>query len=377
MMTPGYVDFNATSPLHSVAQTAMMGFLGHPSNASTVHRAGRLAEEALLTARSQVAQLIGVSPEWVCFTSGGTEANNAALKGLAWSKKTPGHLVMSAIEHDAVRETARFLEADRGWEISTLPVNAEGQVNWSTLSGQCPDVLSVMTANNETGVMQSIATARALLPEHTVIHTDAVQAFGKVPLQWSDMKVDLMSVSAHKIGGPQGVGALIRDPKIPLVPLLHGGGQEGGLRSGTENIAGIVGFGAVCDYLSENLVTHHAQMKSRREQFERSLKAKTRAQIIGENVERLPNTTLFALPGISGEMLVMTLDKVGFYATGGAACGSRKNAVSPVLTAMEVPLSVAESVCRVSIGPETTEETLLALTDAIQQVEKTWGGRHD
>lgn len=352
MNAPVYFDHNATTALDTRVLEVMLPYLrSQPGNPTSRHSGGRAARHAVEQAREQVAAAVGAHPTQVTFTSGGTEADNLALKGIA-ATHTPSQIAVSAIEHPAVLKPVQAL-LGRGWKVAKIGVHATGQVDLQQLTQalqQKTALVSVMAANNETGVLQEIAAIAELAKRHgSLAHTDAVQALGKIPLDFNALGVNAMSVSAHKINGPQGAGALILDKRVDIQPLQDGGGQEKGLRSGTENIAAIVGFGLACELATRELAQHAETFSGLRAQLELGL-AGLGAVIFGNNVKRLPNTSFFAFPNIEGETLVMALDRKGFAVASGSACSSDSLEPSHVLMAMGVAADIARGAVRVSLG---------------------------
>lgn len=342
----------------------------HHGNPSSLHSKGRLARHAIETAREQVASWLGVQPGQVVFTSGGTEANNLALSQ-AIVKGAPQSFAVSAIEHASVLEMAERL---RGWgaRLEIIPVDAQGRVTAgdfeSILAAARPQWVSVMYANNETGVIQDVATLAALARERgAIFHTDAVQAAGKIALDFGVLGAQLLTVSAHKIYGPKGVGALIVDRSLDVQPWLVGGGQESGRRSGTENVAAIVGFGAAAELAAREWQARCAQSLELRHYLEQRLAAHTEVQVFGADAERLPNTVFFAVPGIDGETLLMEFDRAGIAVSSGSACDSRKLGPSHVLLAMGVSTEVARCSVRVSLGRDNTRADIDALMAVLEQ----------
>jgi len=331
----------------------MWPWLGTPANASSRHQFGRAARQALELAREQVAQAVNAHASQVVFTSGGTEADNLAIRGICATFK-PGRLAVSAIEHPAVMKPAQALQ-HQGWILEKIAAGKSGEVSLPSLGSilkQPTALVSVMLYNNETGVLQPVARMAELArAQGALFHTDAVQALGKTRLDFAALGVHAMSVSGHKIGGPQGTGALVVDKRIDMRPLLHGGGQEKGRRSGTENIAAIVGFGAACALLQRAGQPDAAL----RDSLEAGL-TQQGAVIFGAEAQRLPNTCFFAIPGIDGETLVMALDRAGFAVASGSACSSDSSDPSPVLLAMGVPPELAQGAVRVSLGPDNTRQ---------------------
>jgi len=359
---PVYLDWNATTPLAPEVRDAMLPWLGaaQPArfgNASSRHEYGRQARAAIDEARARVAAAVGAHATEVVFTSGGSEANNLFLKGAAACLK-PGTLAISAIEHPCVREPARQLRR-AGWALHEIAVDADGRIDvadWRRVLEARPTLVSVMLANNETGVLQDVAAlASEARKAGAWLHTDAVQALGKIEVDFRSLGVQAMTLSAHKLGGPLGAGALVLDKRVELSPLIAGGGQERGLRSGTENVAAIVGFGLAC----ERAVAHRAAESSRlsvmRDGIEAALSA-LGAVVFSRAAIRLPNTVFFAFDAIDGETLVGKLDRAGFACASGSACSSAQPEPSHTLLAMGVDPTVARGAVRVSLGRDTTAE---------------------
>jgi cysteine desulfurase len=350
-----YLDWNATAPLRSEARAAALAALDVIGNPSSVHGEGRAARRLIEQAREQVAALVGAEPRNVVFTSGGTEANMLALVPLAARER----LLTSAIEHPSVLAGGRFPAGN----VERLPVTGDGQIDLAALEQRVAALrdralLSIMAANNETGVIQPVAQAARLVHSAGgLLHVDAVQAAGRIGWDINAMGADLVTLSAHKIGGPKGVGALIgRTGLDAFKPLIAGGGQERGARAGTENVAGIAGFGAAAAAARASLGAEAARMGALRERLESGLKAASpQVVIFGMAAERLPNTTLFAVPGMKAETAVIAFDLEGVAVSAGAACSSGKVQASHVLAAMEVPSQLARAAVRVSLGPTTTE----------------------
>lgn len=345
-----YLDHNATTPVHSEVVDAMTAALAQTGNASSVHRFGRLARRAVDDARETVAQLIDASSANVVFTSGGTEANNLALRGFG------GQVFASAVEHDSVL-AARS-------DAITIPVDPNGIVDLGQLQemlvGQDEQaIISVMYANNETGVIQPISAIVSLAQEHgALVHCDAIQAAGKLPISMRELGVDLLTLSAHKIGGPQGVGALVVRDGLDPEPLLRGGGQERRRRAGTENLAGIAGFGEAAS-LAVHGLSNTTGIAALRDQMEQGLAdAAPDAIFHGAKVARLANTSCVGLPGLTGEIQVMKLDLAGVAVSAGSACSSGKVTPSHVLLAMGADDETAKSAIRVSLGAATRPEEI-------------------
>ena len=365
-----YFDHNASSPLLPEALEVMLPlFSGRHGNASSLHGSGRLLRSAIESARDQVARLVGVGPQQVIFTSGGTEANNLALKGTVDACASPS-LMSSPIEHASLLEPLRQLQG-KGAQLSWLEVDAEGRVVLEGLAERLaearPEWLSLQRANNETGVLQPVAEVAEIARRQGVrlLHCDATQAAGKIPLDFNELGVDLMTLSAHKFGGPQGMGALVARPGLKLEALLAGGPQEQQRRAGTENAALIAGFGKAAEMAQNQLPERQAFLLELRTHFEARLKEIDGVVIFGEAAERLPNTCFFAIPFYHGETLLMELDKAGFALASGSACHSEVTRPSHVLTAMGVDEDLALNAVRASFGMENSLQQVDRLIDAL------------
>ena len=371
-----YLDHNATTPFDDAVLAAMLPYMReHYGNASSRHEFGTRARRAVNRAREQVAALVGVQPVQVVFTSGGTEANNAFIKGAAGMLR-PAQIAISAIEHPCIAKPAQEL-ARTGWKVRTLAVDSEGRMDLADVDAALTvptGIVSVMLANNETGVIQDVAAiAEKARAARAWMHTDAVQALGKIAVDFNALNVHAMTLSAHKIYGPKGAGALVLDKRIELKPLLSGGGHEQGLRSGTENVPGIVGFGAACELAAQRMRELAPRLAAMRDRLERGLRS-AGAVIYGANAPRIPNTSYFALPGIEGETLVIELDKAGFAVASGAACSSANPEPSATLLAMGVAPELARGAMRFSLGkdnrPEEVEEFLNVLSATIARLQR-------
>ncbi len=365
-----YFDHNATTPLDQRVLEAMLPFLREQyGNASSRHDMGITARRAVDQAREQVAALVNVRPPQVVFTSGGTEANNLFIKGAAEILK-PSQVAVSAIEHPCVARPAEAL-ARKGWQLRKLAVTGDGVVDMNDVDDALQTktgMVSVMLANNESGVIQPVAEiAERARAAKAWMHTDAVQALGKIAVDFEALQVHAMTVSAHKIYGPKGAGALIVDKRIELAPLLSGGGHEHGLRSGTENVPAIVGFGAACDLAAGRLDEIAAQLEKLRARVEQGLSAMG-AVIFGNHAQRVPNTSYFAFRGIDGETLIIELDKMGFGVAAGAACSSTNPEPSATLLAMGVAPEIARGAVRFSLGVSNTAQDVDAFLAALKQV---------
>ena len=359
---PVYFDWNATTPLEPLVRDAMLPWMGASEaarfgNASSRHDYGRQARAAIDEARACVAAAVGAHCTEVIFTSGGSEANNLFVKGAAACLK-PGTLAFSAIEHPCVREPAYQLRRT-GWTLKEIAVDTQGVIDgedWQQTLLARPALVSMMLANNETGVVQDIARlAGEARASGAWFHTDAVQALGKRELDFRALGVSAMTLSAHKIGGPLGAGALVLDKRVELAPLIAGGGQERGLRSGTENVAAIVGFGVACERAVARRESESQRLALLRDEIENQVLAKG-AVVFGRAAERLPNTVFFAFDNIDGETLVGKLDRAGFACASGSACSSAQPEPSHTLLAMGVDPLVARGAVRVSLGRDTTAQ---------------------
>jgi cysteine desulfurase len=362
-----YFDWNATAPLREQAQAAMGIALPLTGNASSVHAEGRAARRLVEQAREQVADLVGAEAKNVTFTSGATEANMLALTPaleIGGRKEPRDRLFVSSIEHPSVRSGARFAAS----QVEELPVTADCVIDIAALKlavkkSERP-LVSVMLANNETGVIQPIPEiAEIVHAKRGVLHVDAVQGPGRIDCDIAALGADLLSVSSHKLGGPQGAGALVRRGDVHVSePLIRGGGQERGLRAGTENVAAIAGFGAAAEAARQSVAVHMAAL---RDQLEAGLKRVTpQAVIFGEGVARLPNTTLVAVPGLKAETMIIAFDLNGIAVSSGSACSSGKVQASYVLTAMGVEPALARGAVRVSLGWSTSEADIERLLNA-------------
>jgi len=376
-----YLDWNATAPLRQEARAAMAAALDLTGNASSVHAEGRAARHVIEKAREQVARLVGAEAKNVTFTSGATEANILALTPaieIGGAKALRDKLFISAIEHPSARSGGRFA-ADATEE---LQVTGDGVVDLhalrSVLARAEHPLVSVMLANNETGVVQPIREiAKILHAAKGMLHVDAVQGPGRIDCDIGDLGADLMSLSAHKLGGPQGAGALIRRGHIHIAePLIKGGGQERGLRAGTENVAAIAGFGAAAAVLAHQ--ADAVRMAALRDRVEAAIKATVPfAVIFGETVQRLPNTTLFAVPGMKAETAIIAFDLNGIAVSSGSACSSGKVQASHVLAAMGVEPILAQGAVRISLGWSTSEHDVEKLLAALTKVSSSLLKRHE
>lgn len=349
-----YLDHNATTPLDPEVLDAMLPYLqtlyGNPSS---LYRLGRISRSAIDTAREQIANLVDARADQIIFTSGGTEANALAMNSFA---DLP--LYISAIEHPSIFENTET----RQGPTTVLTVTPQGMLDidsphWQNLQPQ--SALSIMMANNETGVIQDMAAISDYCHTKGIwIHSDAVQALGKLPFSFRQLDLDMLSISSHKIYGPKGCGALIIKNSTALKPLQRGGNQEYSLRAGTENVAAIVGFGKAAELAQKRMIERHNHLLELREHLEQQLQALPGVQIFSHQATRLINTVQFALDDQHGEMLLMQLDKLGFAVSSGSACKAGSGTTSPVLAAMGIPVHLAQSAIRISLGKDNTLEQI-------------------
>lgn len=383
-----YLDNNATTALDEVVLEAMLPYMGQVTgNPSSVHRFGRLQKDAIEQARESVADLLGARAEQVIFTSGGTESNNLLLKGLELAtvnsavslmhppvnshavNNVDARIAVSAIEHMSLLEPAQHLDLG----VDMIAVDKNGSIKPTALEQVITEhtsLISVMTANNETGVVQNLSPLIELAHEQGIFfHSDASQAAGKIPLSFVESGLHAMTVSAHKLYGPVGVGALVIDKRLPLKKIQFGGSQEKNFRAGTENVPAIVGFGKAAEIAKTELTARSLHTRTLRDALEHGLKKISTVSIFAQTVERLPNTVQFGVDGFDGETLLMQLDKKVIAVSSGSACTSGKTQPSHVLKAMKVPDALALSAIRVSFGKNNTmsdvEVLLAALNDII------------
>ncbi len=367
-MQPAYFDHNSTTALKKEVLEAMLPFMTNQhGNATSRHSFGRTARAAVEHAREQVANAVGAYANQIVFTASGTEANNFAVRGIC-SNLESGQILTSAIEHPCVSRPAQAMQTG-GWKAHSIKVDSDCNINMAHLQkllAAPTNLVSAMLVNNETGAIQDIAKVAEMARGHKAyMHTDAVQALGKIPVDFFALNVHAMTVSSHKIGGPLGAGALVLDKRIDIQPLLYGGGQERGLRSGTENVAAIVGFGAACDLAVKNLSAFDLHTANLRDHLEIGL-AKLNAVIFGHHGLRVANTSFFAFKNIEGETLVTALDNAGFAVASGSACSSDSTEPSHVLLAMGVPEELARGAIRVSFGLSNTLDQVQNFLKALQ-----------
>lgn len=371
-----YLDNSATTRPHPDVVAALLQTLGPDfGNPSSLHGLGVAAERLLKDSRAAVARLIGAAPEQIVFTSGGTEANNLAVFGVARAYRERGrHLITTQVEHPSVLEAHRALAAE-GWEVTWLPVNDSGTVSPGQVAGALrPDtvLVSVMHVNNEVGSIMPVAEiAAALKGRRTLLHVDAVQSVGKLPVDVHKLGVHLLSLSAHKLHGPKGAGALYRRPGVRLAPLLRGGGQEGGLRSGTENVPGIVGLGAAASLALGGLGAAAGHLRGLKERLLGGLAAAGLEFAVNgpPPAAGAPHILSLSFAGISrGEVLVHALEEHGVYVSTGSACHSRHRSASHVLAALRLPPARAAGAIRISFAPDTTPADVDAFVAAAARV---------
>ncbi len=367
-----YLDYNATAPIRPEVIDLMTEVMAEGGNPSSVHKSGRSARARLDTARNQIGALVNALPPEVIFTSGGTEASDLAINGVAPANSLD-EIVISVIEHPCVRASAALA----GKPVTELPVTLDGVIDleaaekvFDRLAAEGKTALvCVMLANNETGVLQPVQQIGRMIRERKVglLHCDAVQAAGKIPVDAVMLGVDTMALSSHKIGGPQGVGALIVREGVAISPRISGGGQEMGRRSGTENVAGIAGFGKAAEIAAANLKSYE-QLAAVRDRLESELRQSANdVRIFGDEAERLPNTCCFAVPGVSAETALMFLDLAGVEVSSGSACSSGKVAKNYVLAAMGACDVERNAALRVSLGWRSEEAD-------IERFLEVWNG---
>ncbi|MHB1653410.1 MAG: cysteine desulfurase NifS [Desulfitobacteriaceae bacterium] len=370
-----YLDHSATTPVDPEVASLMMTYYTEKyGNPSSIHSFGQEAKQALEEARSQVADFIGAKPEEITFTSGGTEADNLAVLGVAEAYRKKGkHLITTAIEHHAVLETFEFLEKS-GFELTVLPVDPFGIVRPDDVAKALrPDtiLLSVMHANNEVGAIQPIEEIGQLARKHGVIfHVDAVQSLGKIPVNVTDLNVDMLTISSHKIYGPKGVGALYVRKGVRLVSLVHGGGQERKRRSGTENTPGIIGFGKACELAKERMTDEADRLQKLRDKLLQGIIERIDHVTVNGPVDnlRLPNNVNVSIQYVEGESLLLSLDMVGIAASSGSACTSGSLDPSHVLLAMGLPHEIAHGSLRFSFGHQNSEDDVNYVLEQLPRI---------
>ncbi|MEE8419697.1 MAG: cysteine desulfurase NifS [Dehalococcoidales bacterium] len=366
-----YLDYAATTPTDpEVVKEMLPYFTDIFGNPSSIYAAGQEAKEAVEKARSRVARLIGARDEEIIFTSGGTEADNTALEGIAFANESKGnHIITTAIEHHAVTETCEFLKK-RGFKITFLKVDKYGLIDAKTFIKAITDktiLVSIMHANNEIGTIEPIAELAAIARERGIyFHTDAVQTVGHIPLDVKELGVDMLSMSGHKLQGPKGVGALYLRKGVRIVPFLHGGGQENRKRATTENVPGIVGFGYAAELASEQLESEAARLTGLRDRLIGGLQASMdHIQLNGHPAKRLPNNVNVSVEYVEGESMLLNLDLEGISASSGSACTSGSLDPSHVLLACGLPHEQAHGSLRLTLGKWTVEEDIDRVLDVL------------
>lgn len=372
-----YIDHSATSPVDIEVFNAMKPyFVESYGNASTLYSLGREARRAMESSREKVASIIGANTDEIIFTSGGTESDNIAIKGIAYRFRRRGnHIITSNIEHPAVDETCKYLEKN-GFEVTYLPVEKDGIVNSSDLEDAITDktiLITVMHANNEIGTIQQISEIGEIAHKNKIyFHTDAVQSVGKIPVNVEELNVDMLSLSAHKLYGPKGVGALYIKKGVRVEPIIHGGGHEKGIRPGTENVAGIVGLGKACEIAENNLEKEAQYLTSMRDELiRRVLSEIDESYLNGHPTKRLPNNINFRFTGIEGESLVLHLDSKNIASSTGSACSSKKLEASHVLMALGLKEVQAHGSLRLTLGKENKMEDIDYVVESIKNAVDT------
>ncbi|MBM4314359.1 MAG: cysteine desulfurase NifS [Deltaproteobacteria bacterium] len=373
-MNPIYMDYAATTPTDKKVIEAMLPYLGEIcGNPSSLHAFGQEAKAAVEGARKRIASYLGAHPSEVVFTSGGTESDNFAIKGVAYANRHKGdHIITSAVEHHAVLETCRFLEQE-GFRVTTLPVDGDGLVDPAALADAITDktiLISIMHANNEIGTIQPIAEIGAMARQRGIVfHTDAVQTFGHLPFTADGLQCDLISASAHKLYGPKGVGLLYIRKGTRIAPFIHGGEQENGRRASTLNVPGIVGFGKAVELAGISLAEEAARETAMRDRFIRGVFDRLDGiRLNGHPTRRLPNNVNMSFTSLEGEGLILSLDMMGIAASTGSACSSSSVEKSHVLTAIGLPKEFSHGSLRFSIGRYTKEDDIDRVLEILPQV---------
>jgi cysteine desulfurase len=374
-----YLDHSATTPVAEEVIEAMKPYFSEKfGNPSSLHGFGREARDALEKSRKQIADFIGARPSEIIFTGVGTEADNLAIMGVAFSdnaafgaKNQRNHIITSKIEHPAVREACKYLEK-RGWKVTWLDVNPEGIVNPKDVENAITKetiLVTIMHVNNEVGTIQPIEEIGKICKKHKVyLHTDAVQSYGKIPINVKKMNVDLLSASAHKIYGPKGVGFLYVNQDVKIVPITHGGGHETGLRSGTENIPGIVGFAKATELASKNMKSEAERIGKMRDRLTNELLKIPGSRLNGSRDQRIYANINISFEGVEGEALLLRLDERGIAVSTGSACSSKSLEPSHVLTAIGLKPEQAHGSLRITLGKDNMEEDINYIAEQIKNV---------
>ena len=378
-----YLDAAATTPVRREVLQAMWPFLtGDFGNPSSHHSLGEQAARALADARARVASLLGCRAAEIVFTSGGTEADNLAIKGISLANPRGRRIITTPTEHEAVLASCDYLKRHHAFEITFVPVDAQGRVRVADFQAALRDnttLCSVMLANNEVGTIQPVAELAALARARSIpFHTDAVQAAGSLDLQVGAPGVDAMSLSGHKIGAPKGVGALFLRSRILAEPVMHGGGQERGRRSGTESVANAVAFATALELATADREQRAARLTELRDQLIAGILQQIPSAILtGHPTERLPNNASFCFPSTSGEAVLLALEERGILCSSGSACAAGSDEPSHVLTAMGYPREIAQTAVRFTLSDDTTDEQITevigAVRDSVRAVESLAG----
>jgi len=369
-----YLDNAASTPVHTEVLEEMIPFLQDQfGNPSSIHKYGRSALRAIQNARKQIAHLINAEPKEILITSGGTESNNTALFGMAHAKKG-NHMIISSIEHDAILEPCKILEKE-GFDITYIPVNDTGLVNPKDIENSISAetcLVSIMFANNEVGTIQPIQEISEICHQKNIVfHSDAVQAIGKVDLDVKKLGIDLLTLSSHKINGPKGVGAFYIRNGIEIQPYIYGGGQEHGMRSGTENVASIVGFGKACELAKENMQKNISHLQNlQRNLITKVMKEISHVTLNGHKEQRIPNNAHFTFLGVSGEDLIIKLDENGIAASTGSACSVHIQKESHVLKAMGFSHDQITGSLRLTVGILNTDSEIEKTVEILKIVVK-------
>jgi cysteine desulfurase len=367
-----YMDHAATTYVDSrVVQAMLPYFTEHFGNASSLHFFGRDAKEALEHSREVVAKALGASPDEVYFTSGGTESDNMATKGVMYANRNKNHVITSIIEHHAVLETCNYLQ-EQGFECTYLPVDKQGFVSLNHLEDSVTEktgLVTIMHANNEIGTIEPIEEIGKITKENGIyLHTDAVQSFGKIPTNVNDLNVDLLSISGHKIYGPKGVGVLYIREGVKIEPVQHGGGHERKMRSGTENVPGIVGLAKAVEIFQVEMKKESERLTRLRDKLIKGVLEIDDSWLNGHSTKRLPNNANFSFNRLEGESLILRLDAKGIAASTGSACSSGSEAPSHVLTSIGLTPEQANGSLRLTLGKCNTEEDVDYVLEVLPEI---------